>query len=605
MGAATAASRAIGFVRVLVVAAILGTTYLGNAYQSSNSVSNVLFELVAAGALSAVLVPTFVELLDRGDVERMERLAGRLLGLALLLLGVISVIGILAAPWIADLLTRGVDEPLKASQQQDLSTLLLRFFIPQVMLYAIGAVAVAVLYAKRHLTVTAIAPIGYTVVTVVTMVVFRLVTGPDPSVDLTTGEALILAIGGTVGVAAFVGIPYVAAWRSGVRLVPRLRRRPRRRRAARRAAVGLGRVPAHDDRLLLGAAIVVGNSVKGGTVAYQVAFVFFLAPYAILAQPVHTAILSDLARESGEPSAFARSVRWALDNMIVLVVPVSALMIALAYPTMRVVAFGGAAKGNGAQLLAAGLASLAAGLVVYSAFLLFARAYYSLGDSRTPALVALVSGLVGVAVMVGGGRAFHGAATVGMLGVGHSIAYLVGAVVLGVGLHRRTGRCGLERSCRRSSPSRRFAVVAWWVGAEVEPQSRVLTALLVAGLSIVAAPGTCSCCDSCAASLCPCRVAVARATSSRPTRRSNRDPEAPRSRPACCCSRRPCRRLRPRPTTRPERATSSSSRCRTSRGPTSSARPTLRRSDGSSTARQWPRCRRARTLGARRMRTAT
>ena len=47
--------------------------------------------------------------------------------------------------------------------------------------------------------VTAIAPIGYTVVTVVTMVAFRLVTGPDPSVDLTTGEALILAIGGTLG----------------------------------------------------------------------------------------------------------------------------------------------------------------------------------------------------------------------------------------------------------------------------------------------------------------------------------------------------------------------------------------------------------------------
>ena len=231
-----------------MVAAILGTTYLGNAYQSSNSVSNVLFELVAAGALSAVLVPTFVELLDRGDVARMERLAGRLLGIALLLLGVISVIGIFAAPWIADLLTRGVDEPLKASQQQDLSTLLLRFFIPQVMLYAIGAVAVAVLYAKRHLTVTAIAPIGYTVVTVVTMVVFRLATGPDPTVDLTTGEALILAIGGTIGVAAFVGIPFVAAWRSGVRLVPRLGRHDDDVRP-RRAPVGVGGVPTHDGRL--------------------------------------------------------------------------------------------------------------------------------------------------------------------------------------------------------------------------------------------------------------------------------------------------------------------------------------------------------------------
>jgi putative peptidoglycan lipid II flippase len=76
MGVATAASRFIGFARILVIAAVLGTTFLGNAYQSSNAVSNVLFELLAAGALSAVLVPTFVELLDRDDQPEAERLAG-------------------------------------------------------------------------------------------------------------------------------------------------------------------------------------------------------------------------------------------------------------------------------------------------------------------------------------------------------------------------------------------------------------------------------------------------------------------------------------------------------------------------------------------------
>jgi putative peptidoglycan lipid II flippase len=488
MGMATAVSRAVGFVRVLVVAAVLGTTYLGNAYQSTNSVSNVLFELVAAGALSAVLVPTFVDLLDRGATDDAERLAGRLLGLALVVLGVISIVGIVVAPWIADVLTRGVDEPVKAAQQQDLSTLLLRFFIPQVLLYAVGAVAIAMLYAKRHLTVTAIAPIGYTIVTVATMVVFRLVTGRDPSVDLSTGEALILAIGGTLGVAAFVGIPTVALWRSGVRLVPRLGRHD----AAVRRVLRLSGWAVFQHTmvgLLLGAAIVVGNSVKGGTVAYQVAFVFFLAPYAIFAQPVHTAILSDLAREANDPPAFARSLRWALDSMALLIVPVSAVLIALAYPIMRVVAFGGAARGDGAQLLAAGLASLAAGLVVYSAFLLFARAYYALGDSRTPALVALVSGCVGVAVMVLGGRAFSGAATVGMLGVGHSLAYLAGAVVLGIGLRRRSGALWPPNLLPSLAIAWPLAGVCWWVGREVEPQSRVLTALLVAGLTAFAGAG--------------------------------------------------------------------------------------------------------------------
>ena len=483
MGIATALSRSIGFGRVLVVAAVLGTTYLGNAYQSTNSVSNVLFELIAAGALSAVLVPTFVDLLDRDDTARAEHLAGRLLGLALVVLGVVCIAGMIAAPWIASLLTKGISEADKAAQQEELSTLLLRWFIPQVLLYAVGAIAVAVLYAKRRLTVTAIAPIGYTVVTVVTMVVFRMATGPDPTVDLSTGEALILAIGGTLGVAAFVGIPTVAVWRSGFRLVPRLGRLDDDVRRVVRLS-GWAVFQHTMVGLLLGAAIVVGNSVKGGTVAYQVAFVFFLAPYAILAQPVHTAILSDLSREAAQPTAFARSLRWALDNIVLLIVPVSAFLMALAYPIMRVVAFGGAG-GDGRQLLAAGLASLAVGLVAYSAFLLFARAYYAMGDSRVPALVALVSGVVGIAVMVGGGRSFDGNATVAMLGIGHSVAYIVGAVVLGIGLRRRTGQStwpsALLPTVAIAAP---IGVVCWIVGATVEPQSRLLTALLVAGLGI-------------------------------------------------------------------------------------------------------------------------
>ena len=67
MGGVTVVSRLTGFVRVLVIAAVLGTTYLGNTFQAANSVSNVLFELLAAGALSAVLVPTFVSSIDAGN----------------------------------------------------------------------------------------------------------------------------------------------------------------------------------------------------------------------------------------------------------------------------------------------------------------------------------------------------------------------------------------------------------------------------------------------------------------------------------------------------------------------------------------------------------
>ncbi|HEY8216603.1 MAG TPA: lipid II flippase MurJ [Acidimicrobiia bacterium] len=486
MGIATATSRAIGFARILVIAAVLGTTYLGNAYQSSNAISNVLFELLAAGALSAVLVPTFVVHFDRGGHEDAERLAGKILGVALVALGVVVVAGIVAAPWIADVLTTGVGNEHIAEQQRALSTFLLRFFIPQILLYALGAVAVAVLYAKRRLAVTAMAPIGLTVVVVIAMVTFRLVAGPAPGLDLSTGEQLILALGGTLGVVAFVGIPTVAVGRSGFRLRPRLGRHDDELRRVLRLS-GWAVFQHSMIGLLLLAAVVVGNTVEGGTLAYQVAWVFFLAPYAVLAQPIHTAILPDLARQARDPEHFNASLRWALDAMAVLIVPVAAALVALALPIMSVAAFGQATRDGGVGLLAAGLASLAIGLYTYSAFLLFARAYYALGNSRVPAIVALSSAVAGIAVMLVGGAVTSGRATVAFLGFGQTAAYAVGAIALWLGLKRRTGHLVIPRSLGRAAlVAAPVAAGAWAVTRFVEPAGRVGTLLLVVGIVVVA-----------------------------------------------------------------------------------------------------------------------
>ena len=108
------------------------------------------------------------------------------------------------------------------------------------------------------------------------------------------------------------------------------------------------------------------------------------------------AILADASR--GDTADFSDRVRWALDRMAILVLPVSAAYLALALPAMKVIA----PASSSPELLAAALASLGAGLFVYSAFLLLARAFYALGDSRVPALVALGSALVGAAVEIVG-----------------------------------------------------------------------------------------------------------------------------------------------------------------------------------------------------------
>jgi putative peptidoglycan lipid II flippase len=462
MGAVTAVSRALGFVRVLVVTAVLGTTSLGDAFQSANSVSNVLFELLAAGALSAVLVPTFVQLFDRDDEPGAERVAGGVLGVALAILGPIAILGVVGAPLLARALTIGVDSDVAAAQQ-DLVTFLLRFFVPQVLLYAAGTIITAVLYAKRRFAITAAAPIGNTVVMVACLALFRVVAGPDPGLDLTTGEKLLLVAAGTGGVVAFVGVLLAAGAKSGFRLWPRWPGRDRQVAGVLRHS-GWGVVLHTGAGLLLGAAIVTAAGVVGGVVAYQVGWVIFLAPYAVFAQPIHTAILPEMvieAREGGRRQV-AASLRWALERMGVLVLPVTAAMIALASPALRVVEFG---QTDG-QLLAAAVAGLATGLYAYSSFLLLARGYYALGDSRTPGVVSLVSAGVGVGVMVVSAALVDGTARIVLLGLGHSVAYTVGAAVLALGLTRRTGSSLRPAALGRIGLVSALAGVGGWAASE-------------------------------------------------------------------------------------------------------------------------------------------
>lgn len=492
MGMATALSRALGFGRVLVIAAVLGTTDLGNTFSASNSVSNVLFDLLAAGALSAVLVPAFVELLDRGEDEGAERLAGALFGWSLVALGAVCLAGVLGAPGIARLLTAGTPDPAVAAGQRELATFLLRLFVPQVLLYAYGAVATAVLHAKRRFAVTAVAPIGATVVMVAALLAFRALHGPGPpGLDLGLAERLALGAAGTLGVAAFVGVPVVALAATGFRLRPRLGGSvpPGLGRAVRLS--GWAGLQHAGTGILLGAALLVGMGVSGGVVAYQVAFACFLVPYAVLSLPIITAVLPELAGDASRADlpAFGRSLRWALDGMVGLVVPVSVAAVVFGPRAMEALAFG-QTSGAGGRLIGAALGALALGLLPYGSFLLFVRAHYALGEGRAPAMAALGSAALGAVLMAAvGGLGVEGETRLAAMGGAHSVAYLVGALALGAGLARRTGeRLAPARLGRSAAVAGALGVLVAVALAALDPTGRVPTLAAVAGLA--AAGGT-------------------------------------------------------------------------------------------------------------------
>lgn len=490
MGVAAGVSRVFGAVRVLVIGAVLGTTYLGNAFQGANQFSTVLFDLLAAGALSAVLVPTFVELLDAQHDHRAEEVAGGVLGAALVVLGGVTVVGLIAAPALARLLASGVDDPEIRAQQTELTTVLLRFFIPQLLLYAVGAVATGLLNAKRVFVAPAAAPIANTVVMVTFLLLFRAAAGPDPGLVLDRGEQLLLAAAGTLGVAGFVAVPAIALHRRGFRLRPRLTLHDE----GVRRVVGLGTWATLQHAaagLLLGAAIVVGGAVEGAVVAFQIGWFFFLAPYGVIAQPIQTTVLPELVGQlgSGDRAPFSASLRWSLETTEALLLPVTAVFVVLAGPMAEVLAFGEARSGAGVELIAAAIASLGIGIFAYGAYLLLARAYYALGDSQTPAIVSISAALVGVIAMVITGGFTDGTGLVVAMGLSHSAAFALAAVFLAALLARREQvRLWSVRLIAPVVLATAAGAAAWGILRAWAPSGRIeeLSALVVLGGGIAA-----------------------------------------------------------------------------------------------------------------------
>lgn len=389
-------SRLTGFARALAMGAALGATALGDTYQAANLVSNILFELLAGGVLSAVLVPAFVQ---RGDAA--GRLAGRVVAVAAVGLGAVAAVGMVAAPGIMRALTVGVDEARDA--RVELGAFLLLFVLPQLVLYGVGAVATALLQAKHRFAAAAAAPIGGNLVVIATMLAFRATQDSSTGlVEAGSGPAVLLGAGTLGGVLAMTAIPVVALWRAGERWRPAwpsgASDRGELADIVRRGIWAAGHVGSH--QLLVLVTIVLAARVAGGVVATQIALTFFLLPHAVLANPVFTARFPRFAADAGAGrlDRLAADVGAGLRSIAFLVAPAAALLAALAEPALRLIRLG-ALDADGARLVAGVLAAQAAGLLGYSSSFLLTRAAYALDDVRAPTIVGLATVAAGAAAM--------------------------------------------------------------------------------------------------------------------------------------------------------------------------------------------------------------
>jgi putative peptidoglycan lipid II flippase len=439
---ATAASRVTGFVRVVVVASALGTTFLANTYQTANTAPNIIFELVAAGVLTSIFVPTFVEYLARDRAEEGWEAANALTSVGVLALIGVSLLVALASPLIMRALTIGVDDPSLRAQEVALGSTFLRLFSPQIAFYGIGMIMTGALHAHRRFAIVAVAPIFNNVVVIAVYLTYAFMRGNrPPTIDgITTAETFVLGAGTTLGVVAMT-----------VCLVPQLRRlgwrfrfnfdisHPAVRKGAHLGIWALGYAGGYQAGLIV--VLMLANSLEGGVAAYQWAYTFFYLPHALFAIPVFNVLFTAMSEHvvDRDSAALVERLRDGLGMLAFLLLPIAAGILATAHLLTHLTLEYGVMTGTGANLVARVLIGFAVGLPMYSVFLVYTRAYYALGDTRTPTLVnagtVAVSSAIGATLFV----MLDDKWKVPGLAIGHSIGFAIGAIALAVLFSRRIG----------------------------------------------------------------------------------------------------------------------------------------------------------------------
>lgn len=448
VAAVTIVARVVGFGRVLVFAHTVGPSCLGDTYFTANTIPNILFDVVAGGALSSLAVPVLAGPVDAGDRDRADRIASALLTWVVLLLVPVMIAGLVFARPLMDLLVGNGHPGCAAAAEQAVGARMLVVFMPQVLLYGAGVVFVGVLQAHRRFLGPALAPLLSSLVVIAAYGLFAATADRRETAlsTLTREHELILSVGTTLGVAALALPLLIPLARTGRRLRPRLRFPPDVAATARRMAVA-GAVVLGSQDLATAAILRLANDggAGGAVVLYNLAWTVFLLPWAVLAVPIATAAFPTLTAQwqAGERARYQEIVARSTRAVVLACAGAAAVMIATSRPAARVVVLG-APGGVAPDVLARALITFAPGLLGYGLVAHLSRAHYARGDARTPAVATAVGWALAVAADVALVTALPRDWTAAALGIGTSIGMSAAGGWLLLSLRRRTGPASLQ-----------------------------------------------------------------------------------------------------------------------------------------------------------------
>jgi putative peptidoglycan lipid II flippase len=422
----TAVSRVAGLVREIVASALYGIQGPINAFVIAFQVPNLLRSLVADSALSAAFLPIFTELEEQGRRDEAKRLAGALAGLITMVLGGLSLIAIILAPWVMPLFGWSLD-PALTNDLVHLSQLM----FPIVPLLALTGLVMSILQAHGKFAPTAFAPVVWNVVILVALLCVAPFLPSDTriyayAVGILAGTVvqLLYLVPGLRGTGPF---PFSVSFGPLVRRVLIL---------MLPVTIGLGLINVNATVDTVIAQLVSQESVR----AIDAAFRLYILPQGIFSVAVSTVLFPAISRLAahGDLPAMRHTVSDGLRDIFFLLLPSTLFLMVLAEPITRLVFERGEFDAAATNLTSEALFFFTFGLVFNGASLLLIRAFFSLKEPWAPTKVAFLAvflnALLDLALIVPLGT--------GGIPLATSVVSLVSFLLLASMLSRRIG--GLE-----------------------------------------------------------------------------------------------------------------------------------------------------------------
>ena len=456
IAAATMASRLLGLVREVAYASFMGAGWVADAFTLAFMVPNLFRRLLGEGALTAAFIPIFKETdAKEGKAASWKAANAVLSGLVLILLAlVLLVLGglTLALHW------PGFDGKTRLMLE------LLRVMFPYVLLICVAALFTGMLNSRGHFFIPALGSL------LLNGVLISAVLWGAPRMGLELHEQIFgVAIGVLVAGLVQAAFQWPLLRREGFRpqwVAPW--RHPVVGRVIRQMIPGILGVAAYQLNVLIanGLAFHVDTAVVA---SFNYAVRLMELPQGVFGLSMASYLLptlAGLAMDKNYPE-FRKTLQSGLGHLVFINLLASVLLIALAEPIVRLLFERGRFDAADTARAAMALTCLGPGLVAFSTVNILARAFYALGDMRTPVRISVLCLAINAVLVLALIWKFREAG----MGAANSITALLNAGLLAYALRRKLS--GLDwNPWRRLGPALLAAAVAagwvaWWLNGQV------------------------------------------------------------------------------------------------------------------------------------------